>query len=207
MDTFDRLAGVIVSGSGRRIVAIDGIDGAGKSRLSAALAETLRRRDLHVIEASVDGFLRPRRARYARGRTSAEGFYWDSFDYDALRSMLLDPFDAGGPVVTEVFDVVTDEPIHAQEHPVRDDTILLLDGIFLHRPELVDRWHLSVWLDVPRAIAEQRMYERDGPNTAGDRYAAGQAIYRELVDPMSRADVIIDNSDFLNPRVVHIRST
>jgi hypothetical protein len=41
--------------------------------------------------------------------------------------------------------------------------VLLLDGIFLHRDELVGAWDFSVFLDVPVDIAVARMVERDGP--------------------------------------------
>ena len=42
------------------------------------------------------------------------------------------------------------------------DAVLIVDGIFLHRPELRDLWDWSVWLDVPVDVAFARMALRDG---------------------------------------------
>ncbi|HYJ67792.1 MAG TPA: hypothetical protein VEX15_09025 [Nocardioidaceae bacterium] len=61
-------------------VAIDGVDGAGKTTLGDELADLMDGRR-PIVRASVDGFHRPRAARYARGRASPEGFYLDSYDY------------------------------------------------------------------------------------------------------------------------------
>jgi uridine kinase len=35
-----------------------------------------------------------------------------------------------------------------------------------------------------------------------DRYHAAERIYLEAVDPIALADVVIDNREFANPRVV-----
>jgi uridine kinase len=70
---------------------VDGIDGAGKTTFADELAAVLRDRGHAVIRALVDGFHNPREVRYRRGRRSAVGYYLDSFDYDRLRRVLLDP--------------------------------------------------------------------------------------------------------------------
>ncbi len=66
--------------SGRVIIAVDGIDGAGKTVFADALAEVFAEGGSAVFRASIDDFHRPRVERYARGRRSPEGFYRDSFD-------------------------------------------------------------------------------------------------------------------------------
>ncbi len=85
------------------VVAIDGVDGAGKTVLGRELAALVApHREVHRV--SVDGFHRPRSQRYARGRT-AETFYRDSYDHDAIRRRLVEPFRAGEPWVRAVHDV------------------------------------------------------------------------------------------------------
>src|SRR5262245_29785454 len=82
---------------GRRIrVAIDGVDGAGKTMLADALAPKVASRGRPVIRASVDDFHNPRSVRYARGRYSPDGFFLDSYDYPAFRRLLLDPLGPEG---------------------------------------------------------------------------------------------------------------
>ena len=74
IDTLDALAAEILqnNGRGRVIVAVDGVDGAGKTYFADALAEALRRAGHTVFRASIDGFHNTRALRYARGATSPE---------------------------------------------------------------------------------------------------------------------------------------
>ena len=64
-------------------VAIDGVDGVGKTTLADELAFVVSRHDRPVIRASIDGFHHPRSVRYRLGRSSAEGYFRDSFDHAA----------------------------------------------------------------------------------------------------------------------------
>lgn len=81
-------------------VAIDGVDGAGKTTLADALAPLVAAQGRAVVRASVDDFHHPRALRYARGRHSPDGFYLDSYDYDSFRMLLLDPLSPGGSAST-----------------------------------------------------------------------------------------------------------
>src|SRR5438270_6622337 len=77
-------------------VAIDGRPAAGKTTLADELAVVLRARGREVIRATIEGFLVPRSQRYRRGIDSAEGCYHDSFDFDGLHRVLLDPLGPTG---------------------------------------------------------------------------------------------------------------
>src|SRR6266498_4729105 len=79
-----------------RRVAIDGVDAAGKTTLADELAEVIQTRGRRVISASIDGFLHPRAVRYRLGEASANGYYFDSFNYEAVKVDLLDPLGPGG---------------------------------------------------------------------------------------------------------------
>lgn len=191
----------------RAVVAVDGIDGAGKTVLARELAEALARVGRSSIAVSVDGFHRPRSERYARGRESGEGFYRDSYDYDSLRVQLIGPYRAGSAFRTAVRDVGTDAELNSL--PVRLDSpsILIIDGIFLHRPELVEEWDFSIWLDVPRRVADARLFVREGSGAVRPRYEEGQRLYIEESAPAEAATVAIDNSDFDDPRVTSVWET
>ena len=86
--------------------------------------------------------------------------------------------------------------------------MLIVDGVFLHRPELRGLWNWSVWLDVPIDVAAQRLALRDGsdPDPASPsnaRYRDGQELYLKEADPRSEASVIVDNTDLAHPRRVY----
>src|SRR5258707_1138329 len=80
----------------------------------------------------------PKNLRHARGRYSPDGFYLDSYDYDAFRRLLLDPLspDGSGRYAAKRFDLDSDEPFDLNPQQAGPTAALIVDGIFLHRPEL-----------------------------------------------------------------------
>lgn len=199
--------------AGRVIVAVDGLDGAGKTVFADGFAEVFAEKGDAVFRAGIDGFHRARSERYARGRRSPEGFYRDSYDYATFRRVLIDPFLDGAQTAgttgfqLAAFDVVRDAPVESQWVTAPLDAVLIVDGIFLHRPQLRDLWDFSVWLDVPLATSYARLAVRDGSDPDPDassnaRHREGQAIYVHEARPQDAASVIVDNTDLARPRIV-----
>lgn len=193
-------------------VAVDGVDGAGKTMLADELAAVLRSRGRDVVRISADNFLNPRAVRYARGRASPEGFWLDSYDYPALRANVLAGMEAGGSrrYRTAVHDLATDTPLDLPEQQAPAGAVLLLDGLFLHRDELRDCWDLSIFLDVPFAETARRMAARDGtdpdPSSPGiARYVEGQRLYFRACNPAARATLVVDNTDLAAPFITASR--
>ncbi|WP_328291199.1 hypothetical protein OG218_00260 [Kineococcus sp. NBC_00420] len=188
-------------------LGIDGVDGAGKSVLAGELTAVLRRRGRTVVHASIDGFHHPRAHRHTRGPSDPEGFYRDSYDLAALQEQLLDPFAAGGHGRhrTHVFDARTDTVHLAKQQQATPGTILVVDGIFLHRHELRGRWTWSLWLQVDRATTLRRCAERDGsgspdPAAASNRrYVEGQMLYIRDATPQQQATHVLDNNNLAHP--------
>lgn len=189
-------------GTGRVIVAVDGVDGAGKTRFADDLATVVRRTGHQVFRASIDGFHHPRALRYAAGAESPRGYYEDSYDYETFRRVLVDPFRdiSAGSFVLEAFDHKRDAQIQPKWMTAKPDAILIIDGIFLHRPELRWLWNFSIWLDAPEEITHERIRARDGKGGVRERYTAGQALYLKSSKPRTHASAIIDNADFDHPR-------
>jgi uridine kinase len=191
-----------------RRVAVDGVDGAGKTVFADELAGELTRRQASVIRASVDGFHHPREIRYRRGRASPEGFFRDSYDYAQLIALLLEPLGPGGSgrFVRRIHDVEQEAPVPGLVEQADPGAILVLDGIFLHRDELVGFWDYSVWLEVPFAVSIPRGARRgfgdpDPASPSNRRYVEGQRLYLATCEPQRRATVVIDNTDLQHPRV------
>ena len=196
-----------VAGDGLTMVAIDGVDGAGKTMFADALATRLEADDRVVVRASVDGFHNRRAVRYQRGKDSPEGFFRDSYDYDALQTALLFPARIGKPFRTAVFDVRANRKATVNPMIVPLPAVLVFDGIFLNRPELRDEWDLSVFLDVPFAVSYARMAKRDGCDSnpealSNRRYYEGQQLYLRECRPRDEADVVIDYADTDLPAII-----
>ncbi len=199
---------------GPTLVVIDGVDGAGKSYFAQALVEQLKMRERPVVGASVDYFHHPAVVRYKRGKDSAEGFYLDSYNYPVLKEYLLDPFKAGnGTYKSQAYDCDNDCPLDSEPKEVEADHILVMEGIFLQRPELVDYWDLKVFLQIEFATSLARNIQRSQDiNRIGSaekikvryhqRYMPGQQLYFKEASPQTNADVLIDNNDFEQPFIL-----
>ena len=180
-------------------IAITGVDGAGKTSLANELAPLV---DAHrpSIRASIDGFHNPRAVRHARGRTSPEGFYRDS---------LLDPLAPGGTgrYRGAAYDHRTDSAVEVIEETAAANAVLLVDGIFLQRPELDGLWDLTIFLDVPFAQTFAWMAVRDGSpadetDAANQRYRQGQQLYFAECQPQARAHILVDYTNLDAPEIV-----
>ena len=62
-------------------VAIDGVDGVGKTMLADELVDAVCTKGRPVIRASIDGFHNPRSVRYRLGQNSPVGYFQDSFNH------------------------------------------------------------------------------------------------------------------------------
>ncbi|TYC00266.1 uridylate kinase [Micromonospora sp. WP24] len=190
-------------------VAIDGPPAAGKTTLADELAAVLRAQGRDVIRATIDDFLFPRAQRYPRGEYSAEGCYHDTHDYDALNRVLIDPLGPGGDrrFRSVVYDRGTDT---VQSPPVTTapaDAVLVFDGVFLMRPELIDRWDLRVFVStalektVDRAVIRERQVSSraEVERRWRERYIPSQQFYFAAVRPTDHVDVIVHNDEPQQP--------
>ena len=187
-------------------VALDGPDAAGKTTLAEELVSPLRAYGRTVIRASIDGFHNPAHVRHARGDTSPEGYYRDSFDCRALVESLLSPLGPGGSrrYRTAVFDYRTDSEVRAPERVAAANAVLLFDGVFLLRPELDAYWDFTIFVEASFETTLARALRRDAATFGGvgevrrryeRRYIPGQRLYFNECLPKERAKVLVDNND------------
>ncbi len=188
---------------------MDGVDGAGKTTFADEVAALLGRRGATVLRASVDDFHHPREIRHARGRDSPEGFFRDSYDYPSLRRLVIEPLLDGGNrrVVLGIHDVESEAPRERVVTVADDVDVLVLDGIFLHRPELRDLWSWSVYLDVDFDVSIPRGASRgygdpDPAAPSNRRYVEGQRMYLRECRPRRHANCVIDNRVLADAHIV-----
>jgi uridine kinase len=213
----EALADLIESAVPRPLrVGIDGLDTAGKTTLADELAALLTWRGCVILRASVDDFHRPRAERHRRCPDSPEGYYHDTFDVPAVRALLLDPLGPTGDpagsrrVRVACYDLAAEAPLDVPAQVVPPETILLCDGVFLHRPALIDGWDVSIYVRIRFDEVLRRAAIRDAERFGGAgatvaryrrRYLPGQRLYLAEVDPAALADAILDNDDPAHPRL------
>jgi uridine kinase len=169
------------------VIAIDGLDGSGKSTFAVALAAAVEAAGQPAVVLHVDDFRRPVdfEGQSAEGEA---GLYYDRYyDFSALDGGLA-AFLNGGP----------------------DGTIALLEGVLVLRARLPAGTPVIV-LEVSPDEARRRILTRDRAKGRTDheilrrmerRYFPAQARYRAAFDPVARADILVDNDDWARPRVL-----
>ena len=207
-DLTQRIAAIALPHPAR--VAIDGVDAAGKTTLADELAPRIEQLGRPVIRASLDGFHNPASIRRRQGPLSPEGYYHDSFNYPALIEMLLQPLGPEGTRTYRrvVFDFCTDGPVDAPLDRAEADAVLLLDGVFLLRPELRSYFDFSVFVQADFEVTVARAAVRDASLFGSAeqvrqryeaRYVPGQQIYLAAVHPERAASIVIDNNNVTTP--------
>ncbi len=82
--------------------------------------------------------------------------------------------------------------------------MLLLDGVFLLRPELIGRWDLSIFVSVAfeRTLDRARIRDLARLGSTADverrfrtRYIPAQKLYFATARPADHADIIVHNDD------------
>lgn len=190
-------------------VAIDGPPASGKTTLADELAAVLRGRGRNVIRATVDNFLFPRAQRYRRGEYSAEGCYFDTHDTEALNRVLLDPLGPDGDRRFQhtVYDHTSDTALSPPVTTAAADAVLVFDGVFLLRPELVDQWDLSIFVSAELEKTVHRAVIREGRQSSPaeverrwrERYLPAQQLYFAAARPAEHADIVVRNDEPQRP--------
>jgi len=176
------------------------------AELTSALAQLGRR----CVNIDVDGFHNPRETRHRRGRESAEGYYYDAYNYDLLKRLVLEPLGSGGSheYRTAGFDLDSDTVVDAPSLAASPGDIFLFSASFLLRPELVSYFGFKIFVDTDLDIAEQRGVARDAVKLGSveratllfrERYHKAQHIYFREAQPIQHADVLVNNNDLDRP--------
>src|SRR5262249_53021815 len=94
---------------------------------------------------------------------------------------------------------------------VEASSVLLFDGVFLFRRELNTYWDFRILLDIDYTTSLSRALKRDtGVLGESDlvrrkyevRYEPAWLMYVDQEHPEFKADIIVDNSDFTNPKIL-----
>lgn len=214
----DSLARSVAARSPERLrVAVDGVTASGKTTFGHELAAALRTLGRPTLRASLDDFKRPWAEARELGydRVSGAGYYRNAYDFAAARDLLLAPAgaDGDGVVVLCARDPLTGTDHRDVSVTAPPNAVLVVDSVFAFRPEYDAYWDVRIWLEVDPELALRRGIDRDAEREGvaaaarlhRDRYGVAEAIYLDEADPRSRAEVVIDNTDFDRPVLVRTR--
>ena len=179
-------------GRGRSLIAVEGAVRAVREAFADDLAAVFEEAGQPVYRASMRYFQRSKDNQEQFGRETGEEIYHRRDDYEVLRRVLLDPFRMGGSAgfVTRQFDPDSRSWIEPTWTTAPPDASLIVDGEFLHRPELRNLWAYTLLL------------EGQGDEVAvpeGGALAAAYALYRSESNPRELAGAVVDTRDADHP--------
>lgn len=194
----------------RVVIAIDGLDGSGKSRFAVSFAEACEAEGAgRVVVLRVDDFRRPMPA--VSPDASEADVYYDAYYDFALLEECIARFLEGAPAATiPRFDPKTERMEGEQSISFEGARVAILEGVFVLRATSVTRATVVV-LEVDEEEARRRILARDMAkgrsrevveHRMNKRYFPAQRRYRQAFEPARRADVVIDNGDWTAPRLV-----
>jgi uridine kinase len=183
------------------LIAISGIDASGKGYVSEAIARELTALGKRVALIGIDGWLNLPAVRF-RARESGRHFYTHALRFNEMFRMLIDPLIARGSVdcVADFADE-TAQSFRKHRYQFQDVEIVLLEGIFLFRRDLCDRYDLRVWIECSFETALHRAVARGQEGLPpAETWAAFESIYFPAQrvhftadKPHNCADIVIDN--------------
>jgi uridine kinase len=171
----------------RRILAVDGLDGSGKSQVAGTLAAACAADGLATIVFHVDDFRRDVDFGGLNPAAEASLYYERYYDLDALDRTLAAFLAAG------------------------DAELAIVEGVLTLRVPTIAASAALVLLSVSADEARRRILERDRKKGRTDeeiqrriarRYFPAQERYRAEHAPEARADAVVDNDHWRRPLLV-----
>jgi uridine kinase len=170
------------------LVAVDGLMGAGKSTLTAQVAEAIG--DAAVVPG--DDFYRPI-AEPQRLRLAPRDSYEEYFEWQRLRDSLLVPLIRKSRARYRRHDWASD--VLAEWHEVGPGGVVIVDGVFSTRPELMQYYGVTVFVDTPREQRLDRIPDRGYKDVSWvDHWTAAEDWYLTNVRPRERVALVLDGS-------------
>ncbi|NJP38577.1 uridine kinase [Alkalicoccus luteus] len=183
----------------RLSVGIDGLAGAGKSHLASLLADYLRRDSVPVTVIHLDDLITPRCCRYHTGHESWYEYMYLQWNVTQLNAALFEPLRDNKRQLRLPFYQWETDAIVFKQIQLPPAGVILLDGIFLQRPEWRDKLDLIVYLTCPVSVRQQRVLNRDAYIGTPEerlskyehRYWPAEAHYIQTCRPEQAADLVV----------------
>ena len=183
------------------LVAVSGIDASGKGYVSQRLAARLEDSGLRVALTGADGWLNLPPKRFDPANP-AEHFYRHAFRFDEMFERLILPLrDARSIRLEADFTEETASVYRKQLYVWENVDVVLLEGIYLLRPEFLPHYDLAVWIDctfdtaIERAIArgQEGLPPEETVRAFRTIYLPAQEIHFARDDPKASADLVLAN--------------
>ena len=172
------------------LIGIDGCGGSGKS----TLANELLMEFSNVTIVHMDDFYLPS-ALQIKNQPEKKPIGAD-FDWKRLLDQVLDPICQNKEGCYQRYDWDKDDL--AEWHTVPVGGVVIIEGVYSIRKELVNKYDYTIWVDCPKDIRLSRGLERDGEEARDlwvNNWMKSEQIYVEKHKPRQRADLIVNGTE------------
>ena len=177
----------------RKLIAVAGPPGSGKSSVSAALCSALQQAGHSAAVVPMDGFHLDNGILMQRGLLERKG---SPATFDAAGFLhLVRRIAAGEDVVYPVFDRDRDIAIAGAAHLSAETEFVLFEGNYLLLKvapwcDLRPLWTLAIGIETPRTVLEHRLLQR----WLDHGLPKAQALARRDANDMPNADLVLSGS-------------
>lgn len=192
------------------VVGINGAYTSGKTTFTLGLQQYLRGQGAKTQVIHYDDFHHPFSAIAWTDDTEVEVFYNKAFDPAKLEREILGPLKEHAHINKDVVcvDLGTSQFTNTIHVDIDETTIVLLEGVLLFRPPLMEYIDFKVYLDISFEEMLKRAKLRDVPKFGEGilekfvtRYIPVQQRYMAECGPVAAGDIVIDNNDHQAPVV------
>jgi len=186
------------------LVGVSGIDGCGKGYVARQLQAHLALHGVIPAILNVDGWLNLPEKRFDR-HAPATNFYENAIRLEQFFSQLVLPLRDGRSIHL-VADFVEETASQYRKHSYDYDdvSVVLVEGIFLFKPQYRKYFDLAIWIDCsfPTALARAIGRAQEGLSPANTIavydtiYFPAQRIHLTQDKPRESADLILENDRY-----------
>lgn len=183
------------------LVGVSGIDGCGKGYLATQLQARLALHGVIPAILNVDGWLNLPQKRFDQNAPAAN-FYENAIRLDQFFSQLVLPLKERRSIHLEA-DFVEETASNYRKHTYdyQDVSVVLVEGIFLFKPQYRKYFDLAIWIDCSFPTALARAIDRGQEGLSATNtiaaydtiYFPAQRIHLARDKPRENADLIFEN--------------
>jgi len=195
------------------VIGINGIDNSGKTIFAKSLERYLNLRDYKTQLILLDDFHNLKEKRYS-GKDEIDNYYNKSFNFKMIIEKILKSVkeNKNFKIKLNLLNLYTDKFDVERVYSIDKNTIVILEGVFLFKKELLQYIDYKVFLEVPFEESKKRARNRDIKIYGKEiikkydlKYLPAQAKYLEELQPIEIADMVIDNLNWDYPLIKKFR--
>jgi len=211
MSSISELAAKIITGYKKHslpsiyTVGISGIDASGKGYTTNILQKELERAGFRVANINIDPWQNAIPIRLQK-ENPAENFYKNAFRWNDFFSQLIIPLKKNGLVNLKTTLIRSDaDECYSYTYDLNAIDIILLEGIFLFKKELLTFYDCKIWIDCSFETGLQRAISRNVEKLSEEQlihdyntyYYPAQRYHFQKDNPVGASDIVYNNDELL----------